>query len=198
MMCCNEVNADLYNPTPTFYATRSPDSTLMMELLRLFAQIALLRRGPQDAPASPLVLLAAVLGYVAVNALMALLLPTTSSQWVLPLIIETLFMLAWCVVVLRLVNRPERFLQTATALFGYQMVLTPPIATTIWLVQQLEKESAWTLPVVVIFLALFVWLVAAGGHVFKAALEWSMSASVGLMVAQLLAVNLLVAAFFLP
>ena len=198
MMCCNGFDADLYNRAPTFYATRVPDSTLMMELLWLFAQIALLRRGPQDIPASPVLLLVTVFGYAAVNSLMAMLLPATPAPWFLPLIIETLFLLAWCVVLLRVMNRPERFLQTATAMFGYQMVLTPPIAAATWLMQQVDKESAWMLPVVVVVLALLVWLVTAGGRIFKAALEWSMPAGVGLMVAQLLALNLLIAALFAP
>jgi hypothetical protein len=169
----------------------------MMELLGLFSQIALLRRGPQDIPASALLLLASVLAYAAVNALMSLLLPATPAPWFLPLLIETVFLLGWCLVLLRLTNRPERFLQTATAMFGYQTVLAPPIAATMWLVQ-VAKDSAWMLPVLLIAVALLVWLVTVGGHVFKAALEWTMPASVGIMVVQLLSVNLLIAAIFSP
>ena len=169
-----------------------------MELLRLFAQIALLRRGPQDVPASPVLLLVAVIGYLAVNSLMSVLLPATPAPWFLPLIIETSFLFAWCSVLLRLMNRHERFLQTTTAMFGYQLVLTPPIAVAMWLMQQIGKESPWMLPVLVVMLGLLVWLVTAGGRIFKAALEWSMPASVGVMVAELLAMNLLVAVVFPP
>src|SRR5207249_1281156 len=38
------------------YARRAPASEDMRELIQLFAQIALLRRGPQDLPASTLLL----------------------------------------------------------------------------------------------------------------------------------------------
>jgi hypothetical protein len=170
----------------------------MMELLRLFGEIALLRRGPQDIPASLLLLLATVFGYAAVNALMSLLLPPVSAPWFLPLVTETLFLLVWCAVLLRLTNRPERYLQTATALLGYQTLLSPPLDATMWLMSQVERDSVWVLPVLVIALALLVWLIAVGGHVFKAALEWSMPASVGIMILQLISVNLLVAAIFTP
>lgn len=170
----------------------------MTEMLRLYAQIALLRRGPQDIPVSPLLLAATVLGYIAVNCLARALLPATQGSWPLQLMIEVLFILGWYAVLLRLVKRPERFLQTATAVFGYQTVLAPPIIVSIWLVQQFQKDSDWMLPVLVIALVLTVWLVAAGGHVLKAALEWSMPASVAMVVLQMIAGELLLLALFSP
>ena len=47
----------------------------MSELLQLYTQIALLRKGPQDVPAVGLLLLLTALGYFIVNAVMVLLLP---------------------------------------------------------------------------------------------------------------------------
>jgi hypothetical protein len=51
-------------------------------------------------------------------------------------------MLVWYVLLLRLARRPERTLQTTTAVFGYQMVLTPLLVTLQWLVQRLHGNSA--------------------------------------------------------
>ena len=170
----------------------------MTPLLRLFAQISLLRRGPQDIPASPVLLLATVFGYIAVTCLVSALLPPSAGPWLLPLIIEVLFLLAWYAVLLRLVRRPERFLQTTTALFGYQTLLAPPLIASSWLIQQFEKDSAWFLPASLIALVLVIWKVAAGSHVLRAALEWSMPASVAVMILQVLAVESLLLAMFAP
>src|SRR5687767_4391035 len=142
----------------------------MMELLRLFTQIALLRRGPQDVPASAVLLALTVLGYFTVNALVSLVLPPIPGPWILHLLVEVFFMLTWYAVLLRVVKRPERFLQTATAMFGYQLVLSPLLIASSWLIQRFPQESVWLFPVLIIALILAVWLIAAGGNVLKAAL----------------------------
>jgi hypothetical protein len=197
-MCCNGFRDDLYNRAPTFYATRLADSTLMMELLRLYGQIALLRRGPQDVPASPLLLFFTVAAFIGVNSLVSALLPPMPGPWMMHLLVEVLFMLAFYAVLLRQQNKSERFLQTATALFGYQIVLSPLIITLSWLVQRFQTDPAWFLPVLILALVLAVWLIAAGAHIVKSALEWSMQASVSLFIAQILAGQLLILALFNP
>jgi hypothetical protein len=47
----------------------------MKELIQLFTQIALLRRGPQDLPASLLLLTLTMIGYLAVNLVVSGLMP---------------------------------------------------------------------------------------------------------------------------
>jgi hypothetical protein len=47
----------------------------MKELVKLFTQIALLRRGPQDLPASMLLLALTIVTYLAMNVLLNGLLP---------------------------------------------------------------------------------------------------------------------------
>src|SRR5947208_10482244 len=56
------------------YARPAPASEDMKELIQLFAQIALLRRGPQDLPASTLLLALTVSAYLGVNLV--------GSRWV--------------------------------------------------------------------------------------------------------------------
>jgi len=170
----------------------------MINLVRLFAEIALLRRGPQDLPASPVLLTLTALGYLAVNALARLLMPAGQDAWPMQLLVELLFTLGWYAVLLRIVNRPERFLQTATAIFGYQALLALPIVAAIWLVQQFDKDSPWMLPALVIALVLVIWLIAAGAHILKAALEWSMPAAVAMIILQMIAGELLLIAIFSP
>jgi hypothetical protein len=197
-MWCNGFRDDLYNRAPTFYATRPADSTLMMELLRLYGQIALMRRGPQDVPASPLVLLVTVAAFFGVICLVSLALPPFPGPWALHLVVHVLFMLAWYAVLLRVQNKSERFLQTTTAIFGYQILLSPPILALSWLVRAFENQPVVWLPVIVLTLILAVWAIAVGAHIVRAALEWSMPASVSLIIAQELAAQLLFVLLFNP
>jgi hypothetical protein len=159
----------------------------MKELVRLFVQIALMRRGPQDLPASATVLAATAAGYFLINCVVSAVLPPIKGPWFGHLIVDVLFTLAWYALLLRIIGRPERFLQTSTAVFGYQAVLSPFWIASIWLIQQFAEGDAWRFPVVMLGLAIVVWLVAANARVLKAALEWAMPSCVALVILQILA-----------
>ncbi|HTD11087.1 MAG TPA: hypothetical protein VK676_03360 [Steroidobacteraceae bacterium] len=167
----------------------------MQEIVRLFTQIALLRRGPQDLPASVLLLGLTLAGYLGVNVLVSALLPPV-SDWPLQLLVDTLFMLAWYAALLRLVGRPERILQTSTAVFGLQTVLSPPLIASAWLMRRFGEQTLWQLPIAFVGLLLLVWLIAASGHVVKAALGWSVTPSIMLVILQIFCGQLLLFALF--
>jgi hypothetical protein len=180
----------------------------MKELIGLFTQIALLRRGPQDLPASMLLLVLTIGGNLCVNLLVALALPPlphaaaggahAEGQWLAPLLIETLFTLVWYVALLRLAGRPERTLQTATAVFGLQTVLAPLTEAFEWLMVRFSGDGPWQVPVVCAGLLCWTWLIAANSYIVKAALEWSNTASVVLVILQLIVQGALLLALFAP
>ncbi|HYM43936.1 MAG TPA: hypothetical protein VET46_14340 [Steroidobacteraceae bacterium] len=169
----------------------------MREVIGLFVQIALLRRGPQDLPASILLLLLTLAGYLAVNALVSSLLPVT-ADWPAQLAVEVLFTLGWYAGLLRLVGRRERFVQTATGVFGLRTLIAPAVTACAWLSRRFEHDGTWQLPIAVAGLALVIWLIAANSHVVKAALEWSSAASVALVILQIVSGQLLLFALFSP
>jgi hypothetical protein len=169
----------------------------MRELIRLFTEIALLRRGPQDLPASPLLLVLTLLAYLCVNFVLWSALPAARG-WSAPLLVATLFTLLWYIALLRIVGRPERTLQTTTAVFGLQTVLSPPLVVSEWLMRRVPEGSGWQLPVACAGLGLVVWLIAANSHVVKAALEWSGTTSVVLVILQVFFGELLLLALFPP
>jgi hypothetical protein len=181
----------------------------MKELVKLFTQIALLRRGPQDLPASMLLLALTIVAYLAINLLLAGLLPpptaadaaarlseTDSPNWAAQLLLDTVFTLVWYVALLRLAGRSERTLQTTTAVFGFQIMLAPVLFLSSWLSPRFTQESPWFVPVALFSIAVFVWLVAANSHIVKAALEWSAGASVALAILQIVTDGLLQRALF--
>jgi len=165
----------------------------MKELFGLFAQIALSRKGPQDLPASSVVLVLTVLGYLLIRFLVSAVMPPT-PQWRLHLLIEIGFTLAWYAVLLRTVGKPERFVQTVTAIFGYELVLAPVWIVAIYFSQRVKPEDALYVPVVLLALALAIWIIRAGSYVLKAALELPLAVCVLLTILQIFTGELLMRA----
>jgi hypothetical protein len=168
----------------------------MKELIQLFTEIALLRRGPQDLPASMLLLVITMVGYFAVNFIVGSLLPPATSGLPGHVLVDVVFTLVWYVALLKFVGRPERILQTITAVFGFQAVLSPLMVLSEWLMKRFAQDATWQFPVTLMGLVLLIWVIAAYSHVVKAALEWSSPASVGLVILQIIAGQMLVFALF--
>jgi len=95
----------------------------VQQFLRICLDIVLWRRGPQDLPASSLLLAIAVAAYIAVSAVQLALLGETAATWFFFVVVDPLLLAAWVWLVLRLYGRKERFLQTAAAVFGTGAVL---------------------------------------------------------------------------
>ena len=73
-----------------------------------------------------------------------------------------------------------------------------PLIAIAWLVRRPEQDSAWQLPLFMGGFGVVIWLIAAYGHVVKAALEWSSGSSVALVILQIVAAQLLLFALFPP
>ncbi len=166
----------------------------MIALARLYAEIALLKRGPQDVPASMLLLAMTVIGYFTINLLANWALPAPNAPWFPILAIDILFTLGWYAALLSAFRRPERVLQTTTAVFGYRAVLAPLTIGAEWLIRRFGSEQSWQVPLIVGYTAVVVWMIAASSHVLKAALEWSMFQCVGVVVLEFIASGLIVVA----
>ena len=95
----------------------------VQQFLRICLDIVLWRRGPQDLPASGLLLAIAVAIYVAVSAVQLALLGETAATWVFFIVVDPLLLGAWLWLVLRLYGHAQRFMQTASAVFGTGAVL---------------------------------------------------------------------------
>jgi hypothetical protein len=154
----------------------------MTDLLRLFVQIALLKRGPQDLPGSPTLLAMTALAYFVVNYLVYSLLPEITQPWRQHLIAEVLYTLLSLALILKVAGKSERYLQTTTAIFGYLIVLSPLTLCAGWLLDRYDSAPNVQFPVALFGLLLFVWMIAVGQQVLKAALELSTLASVVLVI----------------
>lgn len=95
----------------------------MKQFLRIFLDIVLWRRGPQDLPASGLLLALTVAAYLAVSVVQLAMFDESVANWLFYLVLDPLLLGGWTWLVLRILGHRARLLQTASAVFGANAVL---------------------------------------------------------------------------
>jgi hypothetical protein len=123
-------------------------------------------------------------------------LPPVPGPWLGQLAVDVGFNFLWYWLLLRLVRRPERYLQTASAVFGYQAVIAPLLISSMWLVGHFRDNAPVLFPLSLIGLAVFIWMLTINVRVLRSALEWPVGPCVGLVVLQTVAGQLLLIAMF--
>lgn len=180
---------------PQFRPRASAD---VAALARLYFAIAIWRRGPQDLPAVGILLPLTIAAYVLLSAAVGALLPSLHPGWLVQVVADALFVAAWYWLLLAIAHRRERYLQTATALFGLQTVLAAPSMAMIWLMQRTDQQASLRLPVYIGALALAIWTLVAIGHILRAALERPLALCLVLALLQMLLEELLFLRIFGP
>ncbi|MDR2214952.1 MAG: hypothetical protein LBE59_03830 [Nevskiaceae bacterium] len=166
-----------------------PSSWSIGRLLRHYLDIALLRRGPDDLPASQTVLVFTVAGCIVISLLASSMLPPTPAQPLVLLALDTAVMLLWVWMALRLAGKPERFLQTATGLFGVQLVLSPLFAVGQWMfVNSSQGDQMPSPPVAVLLFMIGLWALIVSARVLRAATGWLTPICIAVMLSQALLV----------
>ncbi len=180
----------------------------MRQLLRTFMQITLLRRGPQDLPGAPVVLLLTLLAFLAVHLFLNYLLPGVEGAgnpanadlppYPVRVLLDALLNWVWFGLLLRFAGHPERTLQTTTAFLGVRTVLAPLLFLVSWAAPRPGQDSLWAAPALLFGLSVWIWRIAACSQIVKAALEWSGALSVALVLLQEAATELATRALIDP
>ena len=126
-------------------------------IIGLYADIARLRRGPEDLPASSTLLLLTIVAYAGLDALLLSVAPGLPGNPALLIGIDIGVTLVWYAMLLRIAHKPERYLQTVTAVLGFQLVLAPLLIASGWLFLKFQADTTWQLPVALVRLAVEVW-----------------------------------------
>ena len=158
----------------------------LLDAARLYAEIAVFRRGPEDLPVSALLLLLTIVAFLLVTLGLGSVMPVTAGNRIDLLALSAVFLLACYWVVLRLAGRPERFLQTLTAIFGFQLMIAPINVGFRALFQRYATSDPLSLPVWFMLLGviLFVWTLAINGRILRSATGWPLFSCVALVVLQ--------------
>jgi hypothetical protein len=140
----------------------------MGAIIRLTIDICLFHKGPQHLPHSRLLFYLAVVVYSFAGFV---LLSLSAGFWtsVLQLLVEILLMCGFAWATLKMVNRAARFLQTATALFATDTLITL-IAIPVFGTMPAGDVSA---PHSLLALALMLWHWLVTGHIFRHAVSTS-------------------------
>jgi hypothetical protein len=179
-------------------APRPRTSADLAALARLYLAIALWRRGPQELPVVGILLPLTIAAYVLVSALVGALLPSLRSGWLLQVAADALFVASWYWLLLAIAHRRERYLQTATALFGLQTVLAAPSMAVLWLMERFTQDVNLRVPVYIAALGLAIWTLVAIGHILRAALERPLGICLVLALLQMLVEEFVFLAIFGP
>lgn len=145
-------------------------STPWRALLALIGDLLRLRRGPQDVPYSPTVLLLALLPYALLgSALAAFVMPAQQALCYGPA--ETALLAALVYAALALRRRPARYVQTLTALLLVGVAFN---ALSLPLTALAQQENGLGL----LILLLVGWSFAVSVHILRQALDIPVPASV--------------------
>jgi hypothetical protein len=164
----------------------------VQQFLRIFIDIVLWRRGPQDLPVSGLLLAIAVAAYVAVSVVQLALLGETAATWFFFVVVDPLLLAAWVWLVLRLYGHTERFAQTASAVFGTGAVLGLCLYLPLQLIATGLGHAPTSALAQVFALLLVVTFALVTGRIIKLATDSSMFTGIAVALTYFLLVNYLV------
>ena len=166
----------------------------VQQFLRIFVDIVLWRRGPQDLPPSSLLLALTVAAYVGVSVVQLALQGESAATWFFFVVIDPLLLAAWVWLVLRIFGHPERLVQTAAAVFGTGAVLGLFMYLPLQLLVQglgFEPSSGAAQTLGLLTVVVFA---AVTGRIIKLATDTGLFTGIAAALTYFLLVNFLVAA----
>lgn len=147
-----------------------------MPLIRLFLDIALFNKGPQDTPASQLLFTMTLVANLGVALALALLEPDW-LQTLLQSTTGTALLIGFIWAALFLTHKPSRWLQATSAALGCDALISA-LAFPLILGSQITPEAREILGLLLQFL--MIWQIAVIGHILRHALAVHFLAGFGL------------------
>jgi hypothetical protein len=163
----------------------------VLQFLKVFLDIVLWRRGPQDLPASNLLLGLAATAYVVVSIVQLGWLHEPAAAWIVFVVLDPILLTGGTWLLLRLFNRRGRFLQTASAVLGTGALLGAMLFLPMqWLLSALQVAPGSTVAGVAA-LALVVAFALVTGRILQLATDSNLFTGIALSLTYFLLINLL-------
>jgi hypothetical protein len=163
----------------------------VLQFLKVFLDIVLWRRGPQDLPASLLLLWLSAATYVVVAILQLGLLEEPPGAWLVFVALDPILLAAGTWLLLKLFGKTERFLQTITAVYGTGTVLGLCLFLPVqWGLTRLGV-AADTTPAGLVALGMVVVFALVTGRILKLATDSNLFTGITLSLTYFLLINLL-------
>lgn len=161
--------------------------------LSLLFNICLLRKGPQDISHSQHILRLTMLGYAAVSYLI-LQISANSLTALLQVATELIITISFVALLLSMVNKPYRFVQTVSTLLGTDALIS---AFAMPIIATLSLDSNNVLAFFTM-LALMIWHWIITAHIIRHALDKSFSFALGITFLYLLIAFQIIGVLFPP
>jgi hypothetical protein len=139
----------------------------LLAIINFFIELALLRRAPQDLPASSVLLLLTALAGLCAGLLLGLTAGVGLASGLLQSLLDLALLLGALAVALRQIGHPMRFLQTATALMGVDILISLLALLPVGLARPVDSESGVLALAGLLFMVLVAWSVLATGHILR-------------------------------
>jgi hypothetical protein len=164
----------------------------LQALIRFFFELCLLRRAPQDLPASPALFWTALAAELVVGLAVGLAAGLPLGASLAQDVLEAGLMLGALYGGLYLTRHPARFLQAASALLGTSALISLAALIPLSLNPTGSEETDAAALGAALLLALMVWSVVVTGHILRHTFAISMAQGAAIAVAfQILAIALL-------
>lgn len=164
-----------------------------MPLIKLFFDICLFKKGPQDLPASRLLLGLTMLAYLLVGVVLLGL----ESNWgdaVIQALVEVGMLLGFLFVTLKVAGLMHRFMQTTIAMLGTDALISScavPLLT--WMLTSPQAKGVY-----LFLLMLMLWHMAVVAHILRHALSRSLAVGLGLAIVYIVASYQVMLLLFAP
>lgn len=139
-------------------------------IVYFFIELALLRRAPQDLPASSALLVLVASAGLGSGVLLAMTAGVSLWSALVQSLLDLALLLGLLRAALHLVKRRARFLQTATALIGVDTLITLLALLPVGLAGPDDLQTGLAALAGLLFLLLVSWSVLASGHILRHAL----------------------------
>lgn len=146
-----------------------------MPLIRLLFEICTFRKGPQDIPVSPALLGLAILAYL-LAGICLLGVETVWTERILRVVTEALLLMSFVWIMLTLMGKRARLLQTATAVYASDALISSMAVPVLALL----SSSPNTRSAYLLLLVLTVWHWSILGHILRHALSVRLALGTGL------------------
>ena len=143
----------------------------MQQFLKVFLDIVLWRRGPQDLPSSGLLVALTLMGYELVNLLQVALMDVSVSELLLYLVVDPLLLMGGLWLVMALFGRKERWSQTVSAVLGCSTLLGLVVSVPMVLLVGSRMASDPPASIQLLALGLVIAFILVIGRIIKLATD---------------------------
>ncbi|MEE8234055.1 MAG: hypothetical protein V3R41_05195 [Gammaproteobacteria bacterium] len=169
--------------------------TALTTLSKVFLDICLLRKGPQDLPKSSVLLYLCLTLYTVFDVLLTLQARPFEDALLVSLV-DVGFLLAVTFLILKQHHLLDRWIQTITALFGTGVILGIFIFPLVYGGAQNQYETWLQQIIILLFLIMIIWNIAVLAHIVRNAISTSLGIGIAIAILYIWMSSLLISMLF--